>query len=115
MRLMRPLVICSLIFLGACAGVDRPDGYAKYINRPGRKIVAYQMKTDYDVNGNRLPDAKPVETKFQSDKDLLDALGKSLHVCFDAHAQKEIKRAAKESADLITALRERCAERCWGL
>lgn len=114
MRLTTLVSICSALILAGCSGaVDRPNADAKWINKPALKLVGYNLKTDYDQYGNRLPEAKPKEQVFGSCDEMLQALNVS--VCFDPKGQKEVKRSLNESQEYISLLKEKCGMRCWGL
>jgi len=60
MRSTTNLVICSSLLLCSCASVQRPNAYAWGVNGKAEQIEGYNVKTDYDDNGVRLPDAKKV-------------------------------------------------------
>lgn len=114
MRLTTQVSIFSLLLLAACGSKnERPDAKASWINKPGLKLVTYNMKTDYDEYGNRLPEAKPVVTQFATCEAMLTALNVS--VCFDPLSQRELKRSLDQTQKYVETLKDRCGSKCWGL
>jgi hypothetical protein len=57
MRLATLLVSFSLF---SCAQIDRPDTDLCVVNAPGKKLTCFNLKRDYDKDGNLKSDAKPV-------------------------------------------------------
>jgi hypothetical protein len=49
---------CSLS-LASCAQIKRPDADICVLNAPGAKLTCYNLKDDYDDDGNIKPGAKP--------------------------------------------------------
>ena len=49
-----------LIVLAGCASVERPNAEICGINAKSSQLRCYNLKSDYDADGYRLPDAKPV-------------------------------------------------------
>lgn len=79
---MRLAAIClttlSLLFLAGCNEVDRPDSPVCVLNTPARHILCYNLKTDYDDQGNLKPSAKPEVTQYADADAMLAALNKSV-------------------------------------
>ena len=66
MRLMTLLMVCSC----ACSTIPRPDTNLCVVNVPGKHLKCYNLKRDYDGDGNRNPDAKPTIVPISSLNDL---------------------------------------------
>lgn len=49
--------VCSL--LAGCATIAKPDAYLSVVNAPGKKLTGYNLKTDFNDDGNIKPGAKP--------------------------------------------------------
>jgi hypothetical protein len=64
--------------------------------------TCYNLLTDYDANGIRLPGAKPKNLPLTEIKQLNGAL------TFDAKSQKELKRFLDETRKEYADLKERC-------
>jgi len=52
-------MLCLSFSFCACAVVPRPDTDILTVNAPGSHLRGYNLKRDYDDEGNRKPDAKP--------------------------------------------------------
>jgi hypothetical protein len=101
-RLMRHLSVFSLLALTACQNVERPNANACWVNASGGYKRCYNLLTDYDSNGIRLPNAKPKDVPISELKHLNGAL------TFDASSQRELKRFMDESRKEYKDLKERC-------
>lgn len=60
MRQMTLLTVFSLLISG-CASIERPDANLCVVNAPAQHLKCYNLKTDYDQNGQIL---KGAEAKF---------------------------------------------------
>ena len=58
-----------LLVLTGC-GVERPDTNLYVVNAPGGYAKGYNMKRDYDANGQLKPDAKAIKIKAEEIYDL---------------------------------------------
>jgi hypothetical protein len=96
------LSVSSLLLLAACGSVERPNANACWVNAAGGYKRCYNLLTDYDANGIRLPGAKPKDVPLSSIKELNGAL------TFDATSQKELKRFMDETRKEYHDLKERC-------
>ena len=99
--------------LVACGGIERPDAVSTYISATTLKTTSYNIKKDYDDQGNRKPDAKPVVRRFKSAEELLLSL--NVAVCFDVPSQKELHRFLDENRKYLQNLKDRCGVSCLGL
>lgn len=77
------LITSSLI---ACESVQRPDAMIWGVNGPKKHLKGYNLRNDFDNDGNRKPDAQP---QFKSLTGLPDL---NAYVCFDPPGIEEIKR-----------------------
>lgn len=96
------LSVSSLLVLAACGSVERPNANACWVNAAGGYKTCYNLLTDYDKNGVRLPGAKPKNVPLTELKQLNGAL------TFDAASQKELKRFLDESRKEYADLKEQC-------
>lgn len=70
---MKPLILALITSsLCGCQTIQRPDTYLYGVNAKASKLRGYNLKTDYDANGNRLTNAKPHEIHL---KGLIDLNG----------------------------------------
>lgn len=58
-----------LLVLSAC-GIDRPDTNLYVVNSPGGYARGYNLKNDYDSNGQLKPGAKPTFVPAKQVQDL---------------------------------------------
>ena len=101
-RLTKPLSVFSLLLLAACGSVERPNANACWVNAAGGYKTCYNLLTDYDRNGVRLPGAKPSLVPLTDIRQLNGAL------TFDAPSQKELKRFMDQSRKEYNDLKARC-------
>ena len=95
------LSVFSLLVLCACGSVERPDANACWVNAAGGYKRCYNLLSDYDQNGVRLPSAKPIDVPVT-----LQSLNGAL--TFDAASQKELKRFLDQSRKEYNDLKARC-------
>lgn len=62
MRLMMLWISFSVLF-SSCAQLERPDTNIWVVNVPAKELKGYNLKRDYDNNGNRKKTAKPMFIK----------------------------------------------------
>lgn len=67
--LRKTLWITFSLFLVGC-GVERPDTTLSIVNAGAREIRGYNLKKDYDDNGNIKPGAVPVVKPISTIEDL---------------------------------------------
>lgn len=91
------VVLVLLMFalvLAACAGIERPDTTVFIVNAQAKQIKGYNLKTDYDDNGNRLGNAVAKIRRFEDLEDL------DKYACTDVDGLAELKRFFKDVRDL---------------
>lgn len=72
------------IFEGCVSRVPRPSAEVCWVNAPGGRKECFNVKTDYDDLGNRLPDAKPKIVHITGLQDL------NINLCVDIPSQKAL-------------------------
>ncbi len=103
-RLIKPpillLMALELMGVSSCAHsqVPRPDTPLCIINVPGLHEKCYNLKTDYDDNGQLLPGAKAIFIKYKDAADMLAGLNKKTSTTDDglAHLKAYIKDVREE-------------------
>jgi hypothetical protein len=65
------------LMANSCHRVERPNTDIYGVNVPDLSVRGYNLKKDYDDDGNRKPDAKPFVVKFPSELEMLQYLNKS--------------------------------------
>lgn len=87
---MRVLTALSISFsLVSCAGVERPDTDVCVANVPALHERCYNLKKDYDDQGNRRPDAKPKTIVYKDEAAMLAGLNKK--TCVDPDGLANLK------------------------
>lgn len=107
MRLMILLTAFNLLAAGCqSVSVSRPDTNLCVVNVPALHEKCYNLKSDYDDNGQLQPGAKPVIKQYATPDEMLAALNKKIGTDPDgwAHLKAYIKElrdanAAKVSVD----------------
>lgn len=79
---LRTLLTASSLALVSCGGPERPDTNLCIVNAKARHKSCFNMKRDYDDQGNLLPGVKPSIVPIAS----LDDLDKNLAVDPDGSA-----------------------------
>lgn len=82
LRLMMLFAVCSL-----CACQHRPDAFVGVVNAPKKQIRGYNLRQDYDSNGNLKPGAKGETRPARS----IDDVNK--YVCTDPDGYEQILAA----------------------
>lgn len=93
-KLIKHLAIPLIIFSAACASA--PDTNVMEINVPAMHRIGYNLKRDYDSNGDLLPGVKPIIIPFKDLNDLnkltcVDQIGLSNLKVFLSKAREELK------------------------
>lgn len=52
------LFVISSFFIGCAGGPARPNSYIWGVNAPAQRLEGYNIKTDFDDDGNLLPNAQ---------------------------------------------------------
>ncbi len=92
MRLSTTLLIS--FSLSAC-GVPKPDTDICGVNSEANHKLCYNLKKDYDNNGNRKPDAKPKVVEIQSLHDL------NKNICTDPDGFENLLAYIKEMREKL--------------
>ncbi len=74
------IVVVLLLLLGAsgCNSVTRPDTNMCLNNVQLLETICYNLKNDYDSNGNLNPSAKPTVVQYASPSAMLMSLDKNI-------------------------------------
>ena len=89
MKPLMMLLITSELLLG-CQSIQRPNAWMGGVNASKKEFRAYNLRTDFDVDGNRLPEAKPKISYLTGLKDL------NGYICVDPNSFEELKRYVGE-------------------
>jgi hypothetical protein len=101
MRLIALLSISSILAGCADLGVKPPNTDWMHVNAPGKRLRGYNLATDYDADGNRLPGAKAIVTPVSSLDDL------NGWACTNPDGEAEIKRAYQQMKAKVADLNAR--------
>lgn len=66
------------LITSGCNEVERPDSPTCVINAPARATICYNLKTDYDDQGNLKPTAQPLVTQYPTTDAMITALNKGV-------------------------------------
>jgi hypothetical protein len=81
-----------------------PDASLYIINAPAKEGKGYNLKHDYDSQGNLKPDAKPKFIKAEKIEDL------NKYMCTDQTGQKNIQIYIGDIRDELTQCRQKLME-----
>lgn len=93
MRLTTFLIAFSL--MGCAHIISNPDSNLYIVQAPDKKIRGYNLKRDYDSDGNRKPDAKPIEYHVER----IEQLDK--WACSDPVSFERMQTAARDVRDYV--------------
>lgn len=67
---MRLTILLTVFSLISCASIERPDANLCVVNAPAKHLKCYNLKTDYDMNGQILKSAEPKFFRAETVEDL---------------------------------------------
>ncbi len=88
-----PTMLFVSFSLVGCASIPRPDTYLGVVNAPAGHVKGYNLRSDYDADGNLKPGAK---AEFRPAKSVYDV---NKYICTDPDGFAELKAYIQKIRD----------------